>query len=59
LLGKRILVMHPKPGRIVVDLQNPLSQYNHSVQEIKHLKEFNDMRHYLISAIRGYFKTNN
>ncbi|GMO00843.1 ABC transporter ATP-binding protein [Parageobacillus thermoglucosidasius] len=58
LLGKRILVMHAKPGRIVVDLQNPLSQHNQSVQEIKHSKEFNDLRYYLISTIRNS-KANN
>ncbi|WP_270584070.1 ABC transporter ATP-binding protein [Bacillus smithii] len=59
LLGKRVLVMNSKPGRIVVDLPNPLSKYNQSVDEIKHLKEFNDLRHYLISAIRGHFKAKN
>lgn len=59
LLGKRILVMNSKPGRIVVDLPNPLSKQNQSVDEIKHLKEFNDLRHYLISAIRGHFKAKN
>ncbi|MED1488413.1 ABC transporter ATP-binding protein [Bacillus smithii] len=59
LLGKRILVMNSKPGRIVVDLPNPLSKYNQSVEEIKHLKEFSDLRHYLISAIRGHFKAKN
>ncbi|MED0658757.1 ABC transporter ATP-binding protein [Bacillus smithii] len=59
LLGKRILVMNSKPGRIVVDLPNPLSKYNQSVDEIKHLKEFNDLRHYLISAIRSHFKAKN
>jgi taurine transport system ATP-binding protein len=58
LLGKRILVMHSKPGRIVVDLQNPLSQHNQSVQETKHSKEFNDLRYYLISTIRNS-KANN
>lgn len=59
LLGKRVLVMNSKPGRILVDLPNPLSKYNQSVDEIKHLKEFNDLRHYLISAIRGHFKAKN
>jgi taurine transport system ATP-binding protein len=59
LLGKRILVMNSQPGRIVVDLPNPLSKYNQSVEEIKHLKEFSDLRHYLISAIRGHFKAKN
>jgi taurine transport system ATP-binding protein len=53
LLGTRILVMHPKPGRIVVDMPNPLAQYNKSIDEIKHLKEFNDLWHYFISTIRG------
>ncbi|MGG3989600.1 ABC transporter ATP-binding protein [Bacillus smithii] len=59
LLGKRVLVMNSQPGRILVDLPNPLSKYNQSVDEIKHLKEFNDLRHYLISAIRGHFKAKN
>ncbi|WP_248892384.1 hypothetical protein [Bacillus methanolicus] len=53
LLGKRILVMHSKPGRIVVDLQNPLLQYSQSVKEIKDSKEFHDLRYYLISTIRN------
>jgi taurine transport system ATP-binding protein len=52
LLGTRILVMHPHPGRIVVDMVNPLSQSNKSIEEIKCLKEFNDLRYYLISTIR-------
>ncbi|MGA9172614.1 MAG: ABC transporter ATP-binding protein [Thermoactinomyces sp.] len=52
LLGTRILVMHPNPGRIVVDMLNPLSQCNKSIEEIKLLKEFNDLRYYLISTIR-------
>lgn len=51
--------MNSQPGRIVVDLPNPLSKYNQSVEEIKHLKEFSDLRHYLISAIRGHFKAKN
>ncbi|WP_034669160.1 ABC transporter ATP-binding protein [Bacillus methanolicus] len=58
LLGKRILVMHSKPGRIVVDLQNPLLQYSQSVKEIKDSKEFHDLRYYLISTIRNS-KSNN
>lgn len=52
LLGTRILVMHPKPGRIVIDIQNRLSQSNKSVDEVRQLKEFNDLRHYLTSSIR-------
>ncbi|OQM46932.1 taurine ABC transporter ATP-binding protein [Anoxybacillus sp. UARK-01] len=53
LLGRRILVMHANPGRMVVDLQNPLSSYRQPIQELKHLKEFHDLRSYLISAIRN------
>jgi len=52
LLGTRILVMQPNPGRIVVDMSNPLSRHNKSFDEMKHGKEFNDLRYYLISTIR-------
>jgi taurine transport system ATP-binding protein len=51
LLGTRIVVMQPNPGRIVVDMSNPLSRHR-SIEESKHVKEFNDLRNYLISTIR-------
>ncbi|WP_027409990.1 ABC transporter ATP-binding protein [Anoxybacteroides tepidamans] len=59
LLGSRILVMNSCPGRIIVDLPNPLLHRAQSVREIKYLKEFNELRHHLISAIRSDFKTAN
>lgn len=51
LLGTRIVVMQPNPGRIVVDMPNPLPRHK-SIEENKHVKEFNDLRNYLISMIR-------
>jgi taurine transport system ATP-binding protein len=53
LLGTRILVMHPNPGRIVVDMLNPLRQPGKSREEIKELKEFNELRNHFISKIRS------
>lgn len=52
LLGTRILVMHPNPGRIVKDIANPLSKHNKPFKELKQLRVFHELRDYLISTIK-------
>ncbi|GIM46848.1 nitrate ABC transporter ATP-binding protein [Collibacillus ludicampi] len=51
LLGTRIVVMHPNPGKIVLDISNPLTQQDKSVHEMEKSKEFNHLRDYLLSVI--------
>lgn len=54
LLGKRIIIMHPKPGRIVNDFINPLSKINQdSSRSLRTTKEFGKMREYLINQIQN------
>ncbi|WP_231558681.1 ABC transporter ATP-binding protein [Brevibacillus thermoruber] len=53
LLGTRIVVMHPNPGRIVKDIVNPLSHHNRPVDELKQAREFHDLRDSIISTIKG------
>jgi NitT/TauT family transport system ATP-binding protein/taurine transport system ATP-binding protein len=52
LLGTRILVMHPTPGRIAIDIANPLKKQNQSNSELKNTKEFRDLHTYLVSVIK-------
>jgi taurine transport system ATP-binding protein len=52
LLGTRILVMHPNPGRIVKDIVNPLSNHNRPVDELRQVREFHELRDYLLSTIK-------
>ncbi|ALC84357.1 taurine ABC transporter ATP-binding protein [Bacillus gobiensis] len=52
LLGTRILVMYPAPGRIAIDIANPLIKQNQSNSELKNTKEFLDLRTYLVSVIK-------
>lgn len=51
LLGTRILVMQPNPGRIAIDIANPLKRYNRTAVEFNH-KEFQELRTYLITTIK-------
>lgn len=51
LLGTRILVMKPNPGRIAVDMTNSLKRHNPTAIDYNH-KEFQELRNYLISAIK-------
>ncbi|MED3497853.1 ABC transporter ATP-binding protein [Brevibacillus agri] len=53
LLGTRIIVMHPNPGRIGKDIVNPLSHHNRPVYELKQTREFHDLRDSIISTIKG------
>jgi taurine transport system ATP-binding protein len=52
LLGTRILVMQPNPGRIMNSLSNPLKKMNLTSSELKTTKEFNDLHSYLMSLIK-------
>lgn len=56
LLGTRILVMQPKPGRIAIDLTNPLNQLK---QNDSSKKEYQELRSHLISIIKKGEQTEN
>jgi len=49
LLGTRILVMNSKPGRIAMDLTNPLTRVK---QNDSSHKEFQELQSYLLSIIK-------
>ncbi|KHD84450.1 ABC transporter ATP-binding protein [Heyndrickxia ginsengihumi] len=51
LLGTRIVVMQSNPGRVIVDMQNPLIRQNKPIESIKREKEFNKWSDYLLSCI--------
>jgi taurine transport system ATP-binding protein len=51
LLGTRIVVMHPNPGRIVLDMPNPLAKKDYSPQQAEQSKEFAHLSEYLLSVI--------
>lgn len=53
LLGTRIVIMHPGPGRIALDIPNPLAKKNDPPQQIEQSKEFTYFREYLLSIIRN------
>lgn len=54
LLGKRIIIMHSKPGRIVNDFINPLSKFkDDSFRLLRGRKEFSQMREYLLDQIQS------
>lgn len=50
-LGTRIVVMHPGPGRIVLDVPNPLSETDLSAQQLEKSKEYIKFREYLLTII--------
>lgn len=54
LLAKRIIIMHPSPGRIVKDFDNPLflKAKDKSFNTLRSSKEFIEMRQYLITQIQ-------
>lgn len=55
LLGRRILVMQPNPGRIVQDIRNPLFRGEETV-DAKMLRadsEFAELRQHLVALIAG------
>ncbi|SFJ69026.1 ABC transporter ATP-binding protein [Thermoflavimicrobium dichotomicum] len=51
LLGTRIVVMHPSPGRIVLDIPNPLAKKDDLPQQAEQSKEFAQLSNYLLSVI--------
>lgn len=51
LLGTRILVMQPNPGRIAIDMENPLKRNNPTAVDFNH-KEFKELRSNLIASIK-------
>ncbi|MED3624446.1 ABC transporter ATP-binding protein [Neobacillus thermocopriae] len=52
ILGTRILVMQSNPGRVAIDMKNPLNQSN-KIQIDFSSKQFQDLRTYLISTIKN------
>jgi taurine transport system ATP-binding protein len=54
LLAKRIIIMHPNPGRIVKDFPNPLLSKgkDKAFNSLRASKEFMEMRRYLIAQIQ-------
>lgn len=60
LLGRRILVMQPGPGRIVQDFANPLfrEQLDVPFDELRANKEFTALRRHLLALIAGSRTTN-
>jgi taurine transport system ATP-binding protein len=55
LLGTKIVVMYPNPGRIVKEMENPFANAlgNESTSQLRSSKAFVEMREYLIAGIRG------
>jgi taurine transport system ATP-binding protein len=55
LLATRIIVMHPHPGRIVKEMDNPFAHAlgKYSTSQVRSSKAFVEMREYLIAEIRG------
>ncbi|MDF2504984.1 ABC transporter ATP-binding protein [Clostridium sp.] len=54
LLGKRIIVMHANPGRVVKDISNPLNKFDgKSFKLLRSKKEFLEMREYLLEQIEN------
>lgn len=51
LLGTRILVMQPNPGRITIDFQNPLIKSSEKSADFK-TEKFQELRTYLIKEIK-------
>lgn len=51
LLGSRILVMQPSPGRITIDFKNPLKRNAKNSVDFK-TEEFQELRSYLIHSIK-------
>jgi len=55
LLATRILIMHPRPGRIVKEMDNPFAYQlgKYSTSQVRSSKAFVEMRESLIAEIRG------
>ncbi|MFB5676580.1 ABC transporter ATP-binding protein [Paenibacillus terreus] len=55
LLGRRIIVMQPNPGRVVQDFSNPLLHDSElpAFQAMRANKDFTDLRQHLLSLIAG------
>ncbi len=51
-LATRIIVMHPKPGRVVLDTQNPLQSGRYEEGTFQYHEKFMELRQFFISKIR-------
>ncbi|UMZ31419.1 ABC transporter ATP-binding protein [Priestia megaterium] len=51
-LATRIIVMHPKPGRVVLDTQNPLQSEHYAEGTFQYHEKFMELRQFFISKIR-------
>lgn len=56
LLSRRIVVMHPNPGRIVKDFENPLFRESNdqSFEQLRSSREFSELRTFLVSQIASH-----
>jgi NitT/TauT family transport system ATP-binding protein/taurine transport system ATP-binding protein len=51
-LATRIIVMHPKPGRVILDTQNPLQSERYEEGTFQYHEKFMELRQFFISKIR-------
>lgn len=51
-LATRIIVMHPKPGRVILDTQNPLQSERYEEGTLQYHEKFMELRQFFISKIR-------
>ncbi len=51
-LATRIIVMHPKPGRVILDTQNPLQSERYEEGTFQYHEKFLELRQFFISKIR-------
>ncbi|WP_236595894.1 ABC transporter ATP-binding protein [Paenibacillus sp. EPM92] len=58
LLASRIIIMHPSPGRIVQDFDNPLHLKfaDESFEHIRSTREFAELRTFLFTQIASHIK---
>jgi taurine transport system ATP-binding protein len=52
LLATRIIVMSGSPGRVIIDMPNPLAEKNTDHTNMRKFKEYAEIREYLISALK-------
>jgi len=51
-LGSRIIVMNGKPGRIMLDVNNPLNGKSSNAENHRELRGYNELRHRLLQSLK-------
>jgi len=51
-LGSRIIVMNGKPGKITLDVNNPLSRKTSDAENYRSLKGYNELRNRLLQSLK-------